>query len=349
MNDILSELLNGIDVEEEEKKSIDMVSAAVEEKVEEEKDVDDSEEITEEELEEVEKDVEEKTESSGIDSWTFPLSSIKDEKEIKEFDLQTYIYRRQTDPAGVKTNYFECFCKDSRNPNSWVPTNGLLSKRYIIANIENLTKELKKEVKVVGDPIIHHEPFFLNYSMKTETELKMFDTDESKFIFQLLTGIDELEIKKIKSIAQIMISNAYNGTKSIRVDYNIKSSTTINDNTYNFVDFFTLGKYNKRLTHLSGGLGVVSSGMEHIDDYVKKSKTVLKSVTSNMDTIISNIKSKLRRENKQVFSTFIDNLPNEYKNLFYVLMLTSLTLSRDFSPKEHFAISTYVEKLSRDW
>jgi hypothetical protein len=364
--DILSQLLNGVDEDEE---IINLENDTIEEDI-----TDETEDVIEDEIEDSDVDeIEEEEENNNIENeddseeksevkeektkekevkltWIKPLNEIKDKLTVKEFGLQEYIYREQKDPDGKHTGYYECFCRDkkvtdeNKNP-VWVPMKGLLSNRYIVASVENLAKELEKEVKFKGNPVKHHEPFYLNYSTKTEQDLEVFDDDASKMVFQLVTGIEDEEINDLKSIIQIMISNTYNGTKSIQVNFNIRTNAKIKDNEYNFVDFFTLGRQNYNLAHLNNGLGEVKTKMKSIEDMMKSSKTTLINYKSNIDDIINNIASRFKKVNKQNFLTTVDNLSNDDKNLFYVLLVASIVLSRNFSPKEHSTISSYIDRL----
>jgi hypothetical protein len=330
MNEVLAELLNGID-QEESKPKIDLNELLK----------DDELEKYEEELTEVNN----KEESKNY-TWSFPLSKIDSSLTLNESDKHSYIYRRVLNPFGETTKYFECFYENKDVPNKWDTANGLLSERYVAVSLDNMIKEITKVVKVTGNPIRKFEPFMSNYFLKTEDSIEAFNDEESKFIFQLITGEkNDIVLNNLRSTNNIFISNSYNGTRSVKLDYVIKTECKSGNDVSSFIDYYTLGAYSKKLPHLRSGFEIISEEIKNVKDYYKTAKTKLISMTNEIDYIISIISNKMAKNSRELFNTYINNLSEEYKNLFYVLIITSIVIDREFSSKEHLNISTQIEKI----
>lgn len=283
--------------------------------------------------------------------WVVPLSSIDDEFQLREFD-QVYLYKQLKDPGGLNTGLYTCFCKDPNNINSdgsydWVPMNGLLSKYYNVACVEKFIVNLRNNIELVGEPVIKYHPYLIRYTANTRKPIDIFGPESNeikKTVFELVTGLPVETFSNLNSKVKVCVSNTYNGTRSIRIDYVSGITVDINNTTREFTDFFTLCNYAHSFEHLSGSIGLVNSDLNNIQGYLNSSMSILRGYTSGMDKIISEVAKRLRKAGRDKFLNFVDGLCHEHKNMWMIMLVTSVCLSSDYHILAHSELSSYFDR-----
>ena len=365
-NESLLDLLEGLEIEG----NTEMVKTTLVDKdnsvsIEEiEMEVDKKEEVSEEtENNVLEEDIINEIEDvPEIPNWVFPLDGVMDDGlEINETDVdgrwfQTYKYYPMKDPDGNYTGLFNCCCKDvnyterinDNDTHVWIPMNGLLSKRYIVANVRAFVDNLLEQFNNASSVHVYHQPFKFMEIIHTDSPISEFEDEESRLIFQLMTGVDDAVIDNRESKLEILISNNYSGNRTIRLDFVVKTTTTIDGQTCWFRDFFTLSNHCHTLSHLSGSLGSMSTEISNIQGYIDSSVAILKGVTINMNQHIRNIGSKFSKKDPRTkFLSLCENLGGDSMNLFNVLILASIVVSQEFDFDSHLGIRSYVDKLHK--
>ena len=367
-NESLLDLLEGLEIEGNEEMAkttlVDKDNSISIEEIEMEVNTDERQEVNEEsENNLLEENIISETEVvPNTPNWVFPLDGIVDSGlEINETDVngrwyQTYKYYPMKDPDGNYTGLFNCCCKDvnytdrinDEDVHVWIPMNGLLSKRYIVANVRAFVDNLLEQFNNASSVHIQHQPFKFMEIVHTDSPINEFEDEESRLIFQLITGIDDVVINNRESVLEILVSNNYSGNRSIRLDFVIKTNSNINGQNHWFRDFFTLSNHCHTLSHLSGSLGSMSTEISNVQGYIDSSVSILKEVTANMNQHIRNIGSKFcKKDSRTKFLSLCENLSGDSMNLFNVLILASIVVSQEFEFDSHLGIRSYVDKLHK--
>lgn len=300
---------------------------------------------TQEVVEQVQQEIAAQETAHVTPSWTIPFSELtENELIIQEGDMQKYIYKKVLDPEGNETGLFEGFCLDS-GVGSWKSMNGLLSKKYIAANLNEFINSAFTDIEFTNQ-ISKHEPFYMSKVLYTNNALTVLDADSAKTLFELITGASDLSISNINSKLSIMISNSYNGTMSIRMDYVITNSVNVNGNSVSFDDYFLLNKHHFTFQHMMGGFDNIASDFSNIQNYLDTEINRLKShVLSDND--IQTISSKFyKKAGRESFLSSCENLNDNTKNMFYVMMLASMVLNSHYDIQSHKNIRSYIDKFN---
>jgi len=314
------------------------------------------EESDDEVKEEVIKKKSKKPEKPLLPSWSIRLSDIPKGKTLRvnEFSgKQIYQYQELLTPDDEQTGMFMCFCQDDRikkdGKTPWVPMKGgTLSDRYVVVQAEELIKSILDEVdedKTNKQHTICHEPYLLEYGIKTNHKIELFNDETAKIIFNMITGLDDKDYQDLRSTIHVVIVNSYDGKKSLRLDFVVKTSAKVGDSEYNLIDYFTLGNNSHILEHMSNSVKSVSAKFESIKNSVDGNVAILKEHKSSIDSIIVDIASRFKKANREAFITLCDNLPNDDKNLFFVMIMASIVLTKNYSLQERMKIRTYIDSL----
>lgn len=283
-------------------------------------------------------------------SWFFALSNVPKFLKIVEYD-QTYIFSRIVDPQGNYSNKFNVFFKEGNiDDANWITLNGVLTDRYVAASLEKFIEVVTSGVNLIGEPVIKREPWKSIWFGKTDTNIQYFDDETSGIVFSLITGVDLAVINNLSSNLSIVVSNSYDGKRSLRLDYNINTSGSITVDgqlqEVNIVDYFSLGKFSHNVNHTTG-LAEVSTDLTSIQNNVTATINTLKNYRTNLNDIIESISSSFKKEARHQFNSLCENLVDDYRSLYYVLILASVALSNNYSVSEHMVIRSKIDNLYR--
>lgn len=279
-------------------------------------------------------------------NWIIKLSSISDSSGMIEFGDE-YIFKAVNNPDETKSDKFIVFCKPE-NSDRW-ECEAFLTKRYNIASIEKFIENLslnlddsKAEIKKIPYHISYS-----NFATEENLNLNLFDGEIGKLLFTILIGEDINNFEKIKSNLLINVINSYNGKKRLRIDYNLKSSYKINDKDVDFVDYFTLSKHSKSIVHKSG-LFDLKEEIISIIPIIQTEIDIIKTYDNDLRKHIENIADCFIRDSKKLFYTYCGGLTGAYLTLFYVLIVASIVLSKDYNLMTHFKVKNVVDKIFKN-
>ena len=270
---------------------------------------------------------EEEMDTKSIPQWCTKLSSVdKDGILINEFDKQQYKFYQIINPDGEKTNYFSVHCKETGSE-KWKTVNGLLSGNYVVTNVEEFINTLSKNIEFEDAAVIKCQPFYLSWNGKTTKSIEYFDDDISKMIFSIVSGTPVTDLENVSSYIQIQINNSYNGTRSVMLNYDIVNTGLFEGVEIKYVDHFSLSKYKNKIAH-KGGLLEIKETLEDVQQYVDASKTRMMSYTEDIDKVVEKVADSLPSEKlrKSLYSLW-DNIQGDFKNLFYLSVITSIVLN----------------------
>jgi len=281
-------------------------------------------------------------------NWFFTLSEVPKVLKISEYD-QTYLFSRIVDPSGRYTNKFNVFFKEESIENaSWFTLNGVLTDRYVAASLEKFVEIVTNDVELINEPVIRREPWKSIWFGKTSSNIQYFDDEMSTMIFSLVTGAELTSINNISSNLSMIISNSYDGKRSLRVDYSINTSGRLDINNQvqdvEVVDYFSLGKFSHNVNHTIG-LAELSMDLTSIQDNVDTAIITLKNYRTNLNSVIESISLSFKKESKQQFNSLCENLVDDYRSLYYVLFLASIVLGNNYTISEHMAIRSKIDIL----
>ena len=261
-----------------------------------------------------------------IPEWCVKLGNTSSNITVTEFDKQQYKFSQVMDPNGEKSNYFTVHCKEAGSE-KWKTVNGVLSNNYVVTNVEEFINALKRNVSFEGDAVIKCQPFYLSWNGKTTKSIEYFDDDISKTIFSIVSGASVTELENISSYIQIQISNSYNGTRSVMLNYDIVNVGMFEGSSISYVDHFSLSKYRNKIAH-TGGLLEVKETLEDVQEYVDAAKTRMLNYTEDIDTVVEKVANSMPSEKlkKSLYSLW-DNIQGDFKNLFYLSVITSIVLN----------------------
>jgi len=290
----------------------------------------------------------EQTEDTQLQHWLMNLADVQlgQDLRLSEYN-QVYIFRRVAMPVDngdedpEPSNRFLVYCKDGDS--DWELLNGMLSNRYVVASLELFINSLSG-VTFEQDPIITKIPYKVNYFAETNNIISYFDDEASKMIFSFISGIDIEVLNNISSKLSLNISNAYDGTQCIRIDFVIHLSVEINNQHYEFKDLFTLGNRSVIARHTSS-IVELTSDIQNIQQYAASNVEILKNHDSDIENITNALSMCYKKDGKEYFMGLIENLDTHYKNLFYILICASIALDKYYDIKQHGKLRTKVQMI----
>lgn len=288
--------------------------------------------VSEEQQEEVQNDV---------TSWFVDLDSISDTIEFSEFGEYKYLFKRVFTPSGEATNYFSVFCKDVKYGEEWETLNGLLSSRYSVLQLEKFVNSVITDQIIPGSGEINCIPFLISYKMKTPIELSIFEDEESKWIYSILTGTLMERINEIdtNTALGLVCTNSYSGKLGVKIDYTLEN--TINNKE--FVEFFTLLRHSNNVKHLTTNSDIVKD-IADIKTQINAEKERIKS-KKEVDNVIQAIAKKIGKASiSRRFLSLCEGL-GELKNLYYVLLTLSIVFNEEPDLNSIISVRNYVYSL----
>jgi len=265
-------------------------------------------------------------------SWTY---GFKEDKVIKftEFDLQDYEFHPVHFPDGTFANRFLLFCHEKDaikgTAKKWKVREYTLSSRYVVASLDSFIKELEKEIKFENVKM-YHQPFSISYFGEAKGKsLKTFDKESTAQIFSLMTGIDSDVISNVKTKICLMVSNKYDGTGSLIIDYVLNTSGVINGKEHSFNDYFTLLNITNKINHTSK-IKSFNYTLEELEKKAEENRQILKNKTELIEDEMKSISGKLKKELSQKLNSYWEQLPASMRNLYYLQLLVSYCLDVAF-------------------
>jgi len=267
-------------------------------------------------------------------NWTY---SLKEDKVIKfsEFDIQDYEFHPVYTPSKEFTKRFLIFCfekEESRNPKKvWQVKNSMITSKYVIANLTKFIEELRKQISIEKIKL-YHQPFSISYFGEAiGKSFKTFEKESIAQIFTMLTGIDSNHISTINTKIHYMISNKYDGSGSLRIDYVATTILNLNNNRQEkFNHYFALFNMSEQVNHTSQ-IKVFDHSVGEIEKKIEEATTILKTKTDNLDNVLQNISSVMRKEQAKKLNGYWEQLPSSMKNLYYLQLIASYCLDLDFN------------------
>jgi hypothetical protein len=298
----------------------------------------------------VEQPVETPTEEPpvGSEDWVISLNSISGDNvlQISEYD-QTYLYKRVKDPAGEETKKFLVFYKESDS--DWEILTGLLSNRYHIASLEKFVNVLLSRIDIQENRILYKEPFRLEWRGKTNFTINTFEDEATKLIFGITSGLDLGSIESIENMnagLTLLVSNSYDGSRSLRIDHTINLKGSIAEKEIEFVDYFTLCNYSNHVIHNSSLINIAED-LESVASNTEANIARLKAATEGIDELALNISRFYSKDIRDQFNSIMENIVPEFKNMYILFMIASIFLSKDYSILRHQKIRGVLDGASR--
>ncbi|MCK5017232.1 MAG: hypothetical protein KAS32_09175 [Candidatus Peribacteraceae bacterium] len=288
-------------------------------------------------------------EAEAPQGWIFALRDIPTGQFLNLTDYgHTYRYQRVVDPVDETTDRFLVFHKEGEDATSSDTLNGLLTTRYVAASLERFIGNLSENADFVGDPVIKSSPFACVWRGKLNGQVQYFTDETAKMVFSLLSGITVDTIDNLSSELSVSVSNSYDGTRGLRLDYvmsiggsipNAEGSQEIQIN-----DLFSLGRFSHKVIH-AGTLSAVETDLTQIHANMETSVVTLQEFSDSFDASIEQIAKVLKKDNAQTFRSLCENLTGAYRNLYYLLIVASYVLTNNYSIKEHMKVRTAVDKI----
>ena len=268
-------------------------------------------------------------------TWTISLKDVNHGVIVTDFN-ESYQYSRVLDPTSNPTDKFLVFHKTTQNNETkWETMSGLLSNRYVVASLTDFIDILKTAIQFENDPVIYVEPFKCSWHTTTPHVVSLFGNDEaSKLIFSLVSGINYESMENLITKLAIHVSNSYDGTRSLRLDYTIfisgiaKNSETTKE--FKFHDYFTLSNYSNNIIHTSQ-LENLSTDLTTVVEKLNGNIEILKGITVDADKYADAIVKCFKKDNKLQFISYYENLTPADKNLYTILLLTSIVIDKNYS------------------
>lgn len=282
--------------------------------------------------------------------WAKTLSLVKGKQHIiSEFGKQKYVYQRVEleleNEEPIDTERFNVFCQIEDG--EWtVLKSGVLSKRYSVVDVEEYVKEVEKTMKHDGQVTLHYkEPFYLGcrLNVQFDDDLVVFENDVAKKLFSLFSGIELDVLNDVKTGLAIQYTNAYDGSRSFGRDWIVTISTNVNGESLSFSDYFTLFDVGESTIHAGkvSNIDEIKNMKELIAGNIDKLKNV-----KEVDKYVPEISKKMCKESRLLFESLWSGI-NEggFNNLYYMLILASMSLDRNYTITNHNRLKTYVKNL----
>ena len=289
------------------------------------------------------------------ENWTIPLRDLTGELDFTEWNY-SYKYKSVYDPNDLHSGKFLVFCKhvDSEN---WNILNGLLSRKYVIGRLAKFSDIFETLIAEQNIEItnIHRteEPFKNGILFKTNLRVDYFGHDmlgdNAKLIFRILTGINFNTID-VGANLSFLLTNAYNGGYSLRVDNTISMTGTTDDNeVVTFVDYFSLSKKAKVVAHLPN----INENFQpselfdvrgEIDDFIEKTTDNELSDDEFAD-IVDNLASPMKTPSRNLFVSLCQALGGGTRKKFYIIMIANYVIHYNFEMNTYIPLRKKIEKL----
>lgn len=301
-------------------------------------------------FEQVSDDVEEKEEKTEPD-WAHSLSDVTGVLEFEEFGKYKYQYMPVLNPDGEQTKYYVAFFKDVAESTSWVTAAGLLSSQYAVVMSEKIAEELSKNL-TLQNRRIRGNPFLLSYYAETDkADIKIFEDDCAKTIFQLISGMDPAVLEKAASRVALTFINSYNGTRGVKIDYALNLASNVEGMKYH--DYFILSHFGHKFKHRTANISNITTDLMNIQDYCDISITSLKQVKErvvgkSLDDFATEVGKKFGLSSKKLFSSYWSMIPPDQKNLLSLLIITSRVLDSEYTPKTHANLYNVIRPAVHD-
>lgn len=289
--------------------------------------------------------------------WILPLKEVACGQtfELNEYN-QKYKFQRIVDPDGKETKKFLVFLNDDNKKDEngkliWNTLSGVLSDIYVVASMEEFVNLLTKQLKFIGQPIIRKEPFKVSWSTKSTQNIKYFEDDAAKMIFSLVSGVGVKTLDNLSSTISIVLSNSYDGSRKMRLDYVVQTAGIVNgqgDNV-NLVDYFVLCNHSHQIIH-TGQISEIESDLSSVQEHIDSNLAIFKNTTSNsvLEKIVKNISKCFKKEGRQQFVGLCENLSGPYKNAYYILLMASIVLEKNYSVLTYNKIKSVSDKIHND-
>lgn len=271
--------------------------------------------------------------------WTKKLLNLvgEDEGSINQFDIE-FKYKRLYDPSNIKSPYYACFRKLKSANDTWETNNGLLSKSYLVADLEKLVENIKESIDIEKERVLDDKKFIIKWAGSTSFNVQMFDKNPiEKKLFSIFSGVKD--IKDITNNISINVINSYGGKRILSAEYVI--NYMLDGKVY--YDYFTLFKFRKGMPH-KGALNSISSDLMGIQNIYEKCYKCLNNYRDleKMDKFIKTISAKLKKKSRQRLLDIWNKLPDGTKNMYCLLFILSLVLSENFDVSRYSSISPIV-------
>ncbi len=235
------------------------------------------------------------------------------------------------DPVGEVSNKFLVFYKDhTKEEPKWETLVHLLSDQYTVALTEAAFENTVSNMEYgVSDININSTPFRMVVSAETSCPINLFQQEEMKIAFQIVTGIDPDQFRNISSKVIINIINTYNGTKKINRTYEIKTTADRGDDEHHsFRDYFLISTLNESFIHAENYLGRTTGALRTAQQALDNNIHVLNSITEGIESISNYVCEKLSKEERSAFIDLWENIPANNKTLLMFIVLISYILER---------------------
>jgi hypothetical protein len=294
---------------------------------------------------------------NNIDWGVKLLTSGSNDLTINEFGLQTYKYSHVLNPEGEQSGYYSCHCyqngekKTVKNYadedieiNVWRTSPRILSKHYVAGNMSSLTAKLDKLFNLKNTKVVSTKPFVISWKGEMQKELKHFDNEGHKIVFEIMTGIESKEIENVKNSTDVFVLNSYGGTSSAYLDFVVNMSFVDNSgNKVSTIDYFTLSKFGYRLLHRGMNFNEMTEKCFNNLDNVSKEVEILKSYNPNEEEL-KNITIKMKENFRNQFNLlWNERVPINHRDLYHALLLLSVLLHQNYNAQNHFVLRTAIE------
>ena len=291
--------------------------------------------------------------SNNIVNWMYPLYRVEDTLTINEDDLQEYKYIQIKDPDGGGSGQFMCFAKDCLLINKdtgeriWKASDNCLSKKYIVSSVSEFIKTNLKNINIIGDTIIHHEPFMYSKQMNTDIIIRYLKMDDLRKIYSSILNNEKLDISNIRTKVAIKVINSYNAYITMRMEFILVNKFNINGQTYKFYDYFTLINRNLTIANLISKTLSIKSMLENVQKWMDEDVIMLKSYSTELDIIVTELCRKI--DSKKCRDMFLSyNEMVRPKNLYEVMMILSLSLNKYYDIDIYEQTYFYLKKLTKN-
>jgi hypothetical protein len=292
-----------------------------------------------ENYEPVKEDVEEDTNNSN---WFIYLSNVPNAIKIEEFGHE-YIYGRLKDPDGKPTDKFYGFFKNKDTDSEWKSLPGVLSGTYMAVSLEKfINSEIIPKFRNIDISIYNKEPWKLSWMGIIDDDVDYIDKDT---IYSILKNIDvSNSIEAINSKFGFIVSNTYNGTNKLRISPIVKTVIKFdNGEDFEFIDYFTFSNFTQVISHSSEDS--FENSIDIIKENVSEHISILKEYT-NTTSIIRNISKCFKKPTRTMFKNILNSETCIIEpNLFNIILISSISLSRKYSIIEYLPIRSKMELL----
>lgn len=272
--------------------------------------------------------------------------------QFNEFDKMTIAYKRVLDPSGKPTDCFTCHCNMNGETHGkdddalkYHTSNTSLSDHYVVTRLSDLVNTLKGHITITTEEN-SVKPFMSSWNGITTKQLNLISNEIEKDMFFIYCGMDpDKEFTSNQGTIELYLMNSYNGKSSVYVNYafSINAQDTDN-NTYSMKDFFTLSHNSNRFLHKGTNIEDIVTALANIESDMSDEIDILKAYIPK-EKELALIGSKLKSGKKKEFLAAYESMPDNYKNLYYALILLSSKISNNYNVSEHLMLQPIVNKI----